>query len=102
MNENLPPSEPVEPKPPSIPPAPAPIESGLSPLAAAGVGALILVVSTVMCLAFPPAFLVGLVAVIVALFIKGYRWIFLGYIITLGILLLCAIAYCSIYPVRFD
>jgi len=102
MNEKLPPSEPVEPNPPSIPPSPAPVESGLSPLAAAGIGAAILVVSTVMCLAFPPAFLVGLVGVIVTLFKKGYRCIFLGYIITLGIFLLCAIGYCSIYPPRFD
>ena len=89
--------------PPPVPPQPAiPPNKPLSSAAGAGLGFLLFIVSTAVCYLFPPAFLVGFVAAVVCLFKKGYRSIFVGHIITVGVLLLVAIAYCSIYPPRFD
>ena len=98
MDEPTPPPTPQEPQSPIVPREPSPP----NPLLAAGAGALLLIISIAACFIYPPAFFLGLVGAIISLFQKGYRWVFLGYIITIGVLLLCAIAYCSIYPVRFD
>ncbi len=69
-----------------------------------GLGIGLFIVSVLLCIPFqsPTVFGFGALGAFVTLFIKGYRGIFVGYISTLGIVLLGAIAYCSIYPVRFD
>ena len=104
MNENLPSSESEEPKPPSLP---TKIDASPKPpsfVAMFGLGIGLFIVSILLCIPFqsPTVFGFGALGAFVTLFFKGYRGIFVGYISTLGIVLLGAIAYCSIYPQRFD
>jgi hypothetical protein len=107
MNENqppFPPSKPEESKPPSLP-----IKSDASPKPPSfgvmfGLGIVLFILSIALCIPFqsPTVFGFGALGAFVTIFFKGYRGIFVGYISTLGVLLLGAIVYCSIYPVRFD
>jgi hypothetical protein len=104
MNEILPPSEPG--KEPSELPPPAPVtvtqpSQPLSKKACAGLGFLIFIVSAGLSLVIPPTCLFGLALAIASLFIKGYRFIFVGYILSIGLLLLGMIIYCSQYPPNF-
>lgn len=68
-----------------------------------GMGIVLFFVSILLCIPFqsPTVFGIGAIGAFVTLFIKGYRGIFVGYISTLGIVLLGAIAYCSVYPPDF-
>lgn len=75
---------------------------GLKPWQAAGIGVVLFIVSCLLCFLNPFFFLVGLVTAIITLFIKGARCIFVGYILTVGVLLLVAIVYCSTHPFRID
>ena len=88
--------------PPTVSPQPSPDHKPPTPMVGAGIGSLILIVSVLLCYVTPLAFLLGFVGAVACLFVKGYRCIFVGYIITVGVLLLAAIAYCSVYPPRFD
>ena len=102
MNENLPPSESGEQRSPSLP-----VKNETKPPKFGvlfGIGILLFIVSVLLCIPFqsPTIFFYGGVAAFVTVFFKGYRGVFVGYISTLGLALLAAIAYCSIYPVRFD
>ena len=103
MNENLPPSQPEESKPPTLPTksdtSSKPPSFGV--LFAIGIG--LFIGSILLCIPFqsPTVFGFGAVAAFVTLFVKGYRGVFVGYISTLGIVLLGAIVYCSIYPPDF-
>jgi hypothetical protein len=104
MNEIIPPNDPDKelPKPfptrdynhraiPSDPPSKA---------LCAFFGFLLFVLSCGMAFAFPPLFFVGLIAAIITLFFEGYRFIFVGYILTIGLLLLSVIIYCANNPFR--
>jgi hypothetical protein len=104
MNENLPPSPPEESKPPSLPAQPDTSPKPPSFGILFGIGIVLFIVSILLCIPFqsPTVFGFGFVAAFVTLFVKGYRGVFVGYISTLGLVLLGAIAYCSIYPPRFD
>ena len=101
MNEIPPPSDPGK-EPPKLPkPAPVLISQQSQPLskkACAGLGFLVFVLSAVLSIVFPPFCLVGLAVAIGSLFFPGYRFIFLGYILTLGLLLLGLVIYCSNHP----
>ncbi len=61
-------------------------------------GSGLFILSTLFTFAFPPLCVLGLIAAIVSLFMKGYRCIFLGYILTVGVVLLGVIIYCSSHP----
>jgi hypothetical protein len=67
-----------------------------------GGGVLLCIVSTALCFVFPPMVVVGLCVAIVSLFFRGYRGVGLGYFLTVGVVLLGMIIYCSIHPLRFD
>jgi len=101
MSEIIPPSEPSQ-QPPA-PPPPQPDYQGKPPgkLLCAAIGFGILIVTSAGSYVLPPFFLLGLVAAIASLFFAGYRFIFLGYIIPVGVALLAAICYCSVYPPDF-
>ncbi len=107
MNESTPPPAP---DPDKLPPE---LESALyykqnkssTPLskkACAGIGFLLFVISGVLSIGFIGFCLLGLAAAIASLFFKGYRFIFVGYALTLGILLLSATIYCAYNPLRID
>jgi hypothetical protein len=104
MNEDIPPA--IPPQSPDVPP-PLPGEPG-GPRQPPGkglltfFGVLLFVVTTGLCYFLPPFFLVGLIGAIVSLFFRGYRFVFVGYIGTFGVLLLGAIIYCFAYPMRID
>jgi len=63
-----------------------------------GLGVLLFVVSSGLSFVIPPVCLLGLAAAIASLFFKGYRCIFVGYILTFGVLLLGTVIYCSTHP----
>jgi hypothetical protein len=67
----------------------------LSKKACAGLGVLIFFVSIALSFISPLLCLLGFVGAIVTLFFPGYRLIFVGYILTLGVLLLGTIIYCA-------
>jgi hypothetical protein len=112
MNENIPtPGPDDQPEtPPSVPAAykmPPPISpSGGTPPKSEGpgtglcigMGVLLCVVSTALCLLMPPIALAGLAVAIATLFVKGYRGVFLGFILTIGVVLLGTIIYCAGHP----
>jgi len=96
MNEITPPSDPgpITPSPasPQIPGTPP------SKKFCAGLGSLLFVVTAGLSFVFPPMCLFGLAGAIASLFFPGYRCIFVGYILTIGIILLGLIIYCSNHP----
>lgn len=101
MNENLPPPVPEAPK-------PMPASSGIqkpsgapTPWKAAGLGALLFIVSAALCFVSPFLTFFGFVFAFACLFIPGYRCIFVGYILAVGLLLLGVIIYCANNPVDF-
>jgi len=97
MSEIIPPSEPVK-EPPTLPtqiPDPNP---PMSKKFCAFLGFLLFVGSGVLSIVVLPACLLGLIVAIGSLFFKGYRFIFVGYILTIGVLLLGMIIYCSNHP----
>lgn len=61
-------------------------------------GFLLFVVSSGMAFVFPPLGLMGLAGAIASLFFRGYRCIFVGYVLTIGLILLAGIVYCSTQP----
>ena len=103
MNENMPPTDlgkpeatsPAAPLPPVVVPPP---RIGPTPWQGGGIGLLIFVISVVLCYANPIFFLIGFAGAVVSLFYKGYRTIFIGYILILGVTLLGVIIYCSTQP----
>jgi hypothetical protein len=95
---------PLPPDPSEIPP-PVPAKPPGPPLnkvAQSAIGAGLFIGSGLLCLLIPPFFLVGLIGAIASLFFPGYRLIFVGYISTLGLLLLGATIYCFAHPLRID
>jgi hypothetical protein len=102
MSESIPPFEPSQEPPKPLPtgntPGGAPPSKGLCTF----LGFLLFLVSGGLAFAFPPICLVGFVVAVGSLFFEGYRCIFVGYILTIGLLLLVAIIYCANYPMRFD
>jgi hypothetical protein len=97
MDENLPPSEPSKPAPAVI------FDEGAPPSkkACTALGGLLFIVSSGLAFVFPPLCLVGFVAAVISLFFKGYRCIFVGYILAVGLILLAVIIYCANNPVDF-
>jgi hypothetical protein len=97
MSEIIPPSDPEK-----GPSQPLPQVSNQSSVPGkkfyTGLGILLFIGSAVVTFVIPPACLLGLIVAIGSLFFKGYRFIFVGYILTLGILLLGMIIYCSNHP----
>jgi len=95
MNENLPPpfSEP-----PPVPPKNSSPLANFQPWQLTGLGALLFIVTTVMSFVIPPMCLLGLAVAIASLFFKGYRLVFVGYIATIGVILLGLVIYCSNHP----
>jgi len=73
----------------------------LSKKMSAFMGFLLFVGSCVLMIVNPLMPLVGFGIAFIFLFVPGYRCIFLGYILTLGVVLLSIIIYCSNNPVRF-
>jgi len=68
----------------------------------ASIGLVIVVMSIVLVPVFanPYPCLVGFILAFISLFFKGYRSIFLGYIISLGLLFLVVIIYCANHPIN--
>jgi len=98
MNEIIPPLEPDK-KPPK--PIPANLYYKSEPPSkklCTFLGFLLFIVSSGLAFAFPPLCLVGFAVAVASLFFEGYRCIFVGYILTIGLLLLAIIAYCSTHP----
>ena len=62
---------------------------------------LIFIGSILMCFVNPIFLLFGFVGAFVPLFIKGYRCIFVGYILCVGLTLLGLVIACSIDPPTF-
>ena len=87
MNEIIPPSEPGKEPPPSK-------------KVCAALGFALFVVTAAFSFTFPPFFLVGWVVAVASLFFQGYRCVFVGYILTVGVLLLAAIIYCAGHPLH--
>jgi len=99
MSDQLPPPEPSSPQPPPFQEKPAPVYPAA--WKTAGIGALIFIVSAALCFANPVFFLFGFIGAFVSLFIKGYRPIFLGYILCMGLVLLVLTVVCFINPPDF-
>jgi len=100
MSENVPPSEsdkePSKPVPEHIYYQGQPPNKKLCAL----LGFIIFAVSGALAFAFPPLCFGGLIVAIGSLFFQGYRFIFVGYILTIGVLLLAMIIYCSNHPLE--
>jgi hypothetical protein len=94
MNENIPSKDPVEPQ----SARPLPPQTKLHPVLGGGLGLLLFVVSCALCYISFIFLLFGFFAASVSLVYKGYRSIFIGYILTIGIALLGAIIYCANQP----
>ncbi len=90
-----------QPPPPLIEPPASPPPNYPSPWKAAGIGVLIFIASCLFCVANPFFLLVGFIGAVVPLFIKGYRCIFVGYILCVGLTLLALVIACSIDPPNF-
>lgn len=102
MSEIIPPFEPGK-EPPKSFPTQFYRESGPpSKKVCTFLGFLLFVVSSGLAFAFPPLCLMGLIGAIASLFFEGYRCIFVGYILTIGLILLAVIAYCSTHPFRME
>jgi hypothetical protein len=97
MNEIIPPSQPGQsPPPPEFKP---PMERRPpNKKLCTFYGFLLFVICGCLTYFFPPMFCVGLIAAFVSLFFDGYRFICVGYALTLGLLLLAVIIYCSTHP----
>jgi hypothetical protein len=96
-----PPSVPIEYKMPApiSPPGETPLKSeGPGTGICIGMGVLLCIGSVALCLLIPPIFLAGLALAIASLFIKGYRGVFLGYVLTMGVALLVTIIVCAGHP----
>jgi hypothetical protein len=107
MNEITPPpspepSQPPENQPPNLPPVVVRSSEPPSKGWCTVIGFLLFLVTSGMSFALPPICVLGFIAAVVSLFFKGYRFIFLGYILPVGLLLLILIAYCSTHPLKFD
>jgi len=99
MNENPLPPEPETPVPATRPKPPAaPSSPGFGLMF--GLGVLIIIISIVLCVAAqsPAPLFLGALSAFVSLFFEGYRGIFVGYIATVGLVLLATIIYCSNHP----
>ncbi|HEV3271754.1 MAG TPA: hypothetical protein VGZ93_06180 [Candidatus Methylacidiphilales bacterium] len=99
MNEN-PPSESEGSKPPSLltkteAPPKTPSFGAMFAL-----GIVLFILSIALCIPFqsPTVFFLGAAGAFVTVFFKGYRSIFVGYISTLGLVLLGIIIYCANHP----
>ncbi len=102
MSENLPHSDPQK-EPPK--PVPKPIYYQGEPpnkKFCALLGFILFVISGALAFVFPLLCFGGLIAAIGSLFFQGYRCIFIGYILGLGLLLLCIILYCANHPLHID
>ncbi len=97
MSEITPPLPPAS---PVVPPPVPPQRPGK--VAQSAIGAGLFIGSGLFCLVSPMFFLLGFIGAIVSLFFPGYRLIFVGYIGTLGLVLLGAIVVCFVDPPRFD
>jgi hypothetical protein len=98
MNEIIPPSDPGKELPQ---PASTRLYGKSEPPSrklCAALGFLLFVVSGGLAFLFPPLCLVGFAVAVSSLFFKGYRCIFIGYILTIGLILLGTIIYCSTHP----
>jgi hypothetical protein len=109
MNENIPTPQPDDqsgtplpvPAEYKMPPPRTPPESeGPGTGTCIALGVLLCIVSTGLCLLIPPIFLAGLAVAIGSLFVKGYRGVFLGFILAIGVALLGAIIYCAGHPLN--
>lgn len=81
MNETIPPRQPGKKSPSNV--------------VCAGIGVALFVLSIGLAFLIPPAALIGLFIAIVSLFVEGYRYIFLGYILPAGLILLFIIVSCA-------
>jgi len=100
MNENPPPFDPEQPQ--STPP-PTQYEPPRTPPSFAamfGLGILLNIVSALLCIPFRSLtpFILGAVGAFISLFFEGYRGISVGFISTVGLILLGTIIYCSTHP----
>lgn len=103
MNEITPP--PFDPSQlPPMPPPPKPGGNGKPPgkVLCTFIGFLLFAGSCAMAYFIPFTPAIGFVAAIVCLFFRDYRCVFLGYILTFGLLLLAAIIYCFTQPFHID
>jgi hypothetical protein len=87
-------------EPPKIPDrAPRPDDDYWSPpfWAMFGLGVFLLIASCLLCAPFngPTPFFVGGVAAIVSLFFRGYRGIFVGFVVTIGLIMLALVVICG-------
>ncbi len=95
MSEILPPSE------PSFPPPP-PISKRKRFWKNAGIGALIFVASAILCWVSFYFLLVGFLGAFFCIFFDGRESIFAGYMIAVGLFLLCATIYCFAQPLHLN
>jgi len=102
MSEIIPPSEPSQEPPNPLPTGNTPGIGPPSKALCTFLGFLLFLFSGGLAFLAPPICLVGFVVAVGSLFFEGYRCIFVGYILTVGILLLAAIIYCANTPMRFD
>jgi hypothetical protein len=98
MSDIIPPSEPDKEPPKPIPATTHDASEPPSKKLCTFLGFLLFVVSSGLAFVIPPICLLGFVAATASLFFKGYRCIFVGYILTGGLILLAIIAYCSTQP----
>ncbi len=92
----MPPSDPTEPKPAPKSPEVSSPGSTPSPMMATGLGALLFIISILLCIVSPIFFLLGFLGAFVCLFLKGYRCVFAGFILMIGVILLGMAVICGI------
>jgi len=100
MNDPLPPSELEPTKPPSSTFKPEPPPYVPSFLGMLCLGVLLNIVTLLLCLPAqsPMPFIFAAVGAFISVFFKGYRGIFVGFILTFGLILLAICIYCSNHP----
>jgi len=102
MSEIIPPSEPGQEPSQPIPTKVYDKNEPPSKKLCTFLGFLLFVVSGGLAYASPLFCFVGFVIAVASLFFAGYRCIFVGYILTLGLILLALIVYCANHPLRID
>jgi hypothetical protein len=102
MSEIIPPAGPEGQLPPPVPSPPDGPDNPPSRKLCAALGCGVFIVSCLFCLLSPVAFLFGLAAAVISLFFAGYRFLAVGYFLTLGVVLLGSIIYCSTTNFRID
>lgn len=100
MSDINPPPDPGQESPKPIPTRKYYVSEPPSKKLCTALGGLLFIGTALLCFLFPPIFFVGLIVAIGSLFFEGYRCIFVGYVLTVGLLLLGVIMYCASHPLN--